>query len=251
MSTILTRKGADYSLNARAFVPPVTIGLIGWWYLGSLGADTPDQALARTTKNLAPGSTYVLSVAGNPTISSGYVTTGPTDYFTSTIPETDDFTVMGLVLPVVASGFLFGYPGPVGGAGHDTGVFSNVSTATTVQSYVSRDTGGGTAAQYNTGTLTLGAGYTTHRIISYKMINSTLVTNLRDLTGGTSNAAAPATPPRLREGRIFRLGGRTTSPGTTRMAFAAVYNRSLSNAEEDSIRTFVAKYRLAKYGDVV
>ena len=36
-----------------------------------------------------------------------------------------------------------------------------------------------------------------------------------------------------------------------KVGFLAIYNRALSNAEEDSIRAFVAHYRLAKYGDVV
>lgn len=121
---------------------------------------------------------------------------------------------------------------------------------TSVTSVLSRDLGGGTYSQYITGTLTLGAGYTTYRVLSYKLIGATLVTSLRDLTGGNSSIVTPTTQ-RGFESRVFRIGGRPLLLGTSRVGFAAVYNRSLSNAEEDTIRTFVAKYRLAKYGDIV
>jgi hypothetical protein len=248
MSTILTRKGADYSLNARAFVPPVTNGLLGWWYLGSLGSDTVPQALARTTKNLAPGSAYTLSMVGAPTIASGHAQVGPADYFTTTIPEPDDFTVIALAIPVSVNGAIAGWPGA--SSGHDVLLAGNIVTLTTVIAYASRDNSG-TPTAFTAGQLALGGGFTTHRVFSYKMVNSTLQTTLRDITGGTSNAPTPMSA-RARDGsRVFRIGGRNGLNGLNNVAMVAVYNRALNTTEEDSIRTFVAKYRLAKYGDVV
>jgi hypothetical protein len=246
VSTILTRKGADYSLNSVKFTPPVSTGLQGWWYLGGLTGDDAPTALARTTKNLA-GTSAAMTAVGSPVISTGYVTLDATHSLDTTILETMDFSWVFLVLPTAILGKFGGHY--VSSSRSTMMATSNVTT--TVQSLTPRDTGSGTTTQQQLGLLTLGAGFTAMRMLCCTMNGATGAGTMRDLTGGTT-----ATPVTLTSTRVvasptigFQLGG----AGATgvRLGFVAVYNRALSNAELDAIHTFVAKYRLAKYGDIV
>lgn len=249
MSTILTRKGADYSLNARAFVPPVSNGLIGWWYLGGMAGDDAPTALARTIKNLAPGSTQAMSLILSPTIATGYVQVDGTNYLNTTISETLDFTVLVLALPQAVSGGIATWVG----TGTDKTMMSSSSPLTSFSGFTPRDAGGGTHAQFNCGTVAVGAGFTSLHVLSYKIASATGVPGIRDLTTGQSAGTTITGGARvLCNGTpTLRAGGVPAFVGAIRLGFLAVYNRSISDAEGDSIRTFVAKYRLAKYGDVV
>jgi hypothetical protein len=202
--------------------------------------------LARTLKNLAPGSSYQLSVGGVASISSGYVTVGPTAFFVTTIPESADFTMITLALPLTGPAAIttFGQSSLV------DSISTATSPATTVSCFVPHDTGSQSNA--NLGTLTLGAGFTTMRVISFGFRDSDKTARLRDVTNNTTASPVTFTGSRVSDAtRKFSVGGRSLSAGTARVGFAAIYNRFLTTAEEDSIRTFVATYRLAKYGDVV
>ena len=247
MSTLLTRKGADYSANARKFIPPVTAGLQGWWYLGSLPGDDATAALTRTTKNLA-GTTYSMAATGGPTISSGFVTVDSTHTLDTTVPETLDFSWVMLAQPLGISAKLGGYWAT---GSKNTQIIANGTTFTTAQAFSPRDTGGGTTAQVNCGSLVGGAGWTGLHVLSFKV--SGTVSAFRDITTATTATPGVFTTARALAGIAtgFQFGGAGGNVQQWKVGFLAIYNRMITDAEGDSIRQFVAKYRLAKYGDVV
>ena len=246
MSTILTRAGADYSLNASRFSPPVESGLQGWWYLGGMLSDDSTTAMTRTTKNLA-NTSHAMTPIVSPQIGTGFVQVNSLNYFSTTVPETIDFTWIFLMVPIDLNGNVAFYRNlsPV------MQTIVNTTTANSFACYTPHDTGGGVPAQVNCANMQLGAGYTSMRLISWSMNGTTGASSCHDWTGG-SNVTFNVTARMISDPVTgLRIGGNSQFAGMVQLGMFAIYNRALSDTELGALHAFIANYRLAKYGDTI
>lgn len=251
MSTIITRTGADYSANSTRFIAPVPSGLLVWNYFGALGADDPATAALRSARNLS-GSANIVTLIGAPTVGSGFVTLDGTHSILTDVAETLSYTYIVLVVPsAVNARFIGNFGAPTGTSGTmlyaPNGTFPALQMNMIVPNSVS-----GTPGQ----TVLVGPAasptWPGMKMVSGKFDNATLTGTVRNLTDGTSASAV------IPGSRVLRtvpapitLGGISGFAAASNFGFCAIYNRALSTAEENAVRTTVAAYRLAKYGDVI
>jgi hypothetical protein len=247
MTTIITVTGVDAADNSIGFAPPVSSGLVGWFHIGTDATSS--------IRNRASGGSAA-SVAGSPTFSSGYgsfsstanrIDTANADTAATTLlvvaRSSDDFSVsterpllLGAYNAIgsdfYGSGIMVtGTPSSapaatvVFRAGRDVASVSTMASASITVSDLSEWTflaGGCPAAAAATG-----------RVIY-------------DKTNGTSNVASVATDRIVHPSRTHQIGAASSSlvQGGSDVAWAAIYNRLLSEAEIDKIYIFV-KRRLA------
>jgi len=261
MTAILRYSGADYSPNSMGYRAPVTDGLLGWFYLGALSGDTGTQAQARSLRNLAFND-YTATMVGTPTFATGYAEfDANTNYFQTNIPETLNSTILILAYP---NDLLTttNVPVWVGNYGTDATYGSSKGlifyckssalpfTSPTIGALM--DDGGSYTEELKTLTVN---PWTSMLFLSAKVNASTGAFSIRNITAGGSASSTTYAGTRTLSsaGRTMRIGSAyaTSFAGIGRMGFVAMYNRVLTEDEENAIHTSVAAYRLAKVGDTV
>jgi hypothetical protein len=234
---------ADYSIAATVYAAPVASGLLGWWFLGALPGDDAATALARTVKNLAP-TAHVLTPVNTPVISSGYVTVDGTHSLATTIPESVDFTLVIGAQPMAVSANIGGWH-----SGSSATILNNQAGALGTLAGFSPHDVAGVISQVSAGSIVV-SPYASLKMLSWSIAaNAARLRNLTDAQVGTATITGTRTTSTPATGLL--LGGHPLFPAAARVFFLAAYDRLLSDAEEDTIRTTVAAWRLAKHGDVV
>lgn len=254
MTTRITIAGADFSANAVGFIPPVADGLLGWFYLGGTIAETQ-----RDRAGIADGV-----LAGNPTISAGYVTFSgysSGQRMQTSIVETANITLLTVARSsdAFAAGatkpmFLSNYGADPGNSNLLIGASLYVEGGTppamlvrmgggqnnngTIQGQVNTNitTADGTGWNFYAGSMAATSSNTAATGNARKLYNSTT-----DQSHTTSNY--PRVPHTV---NTFRVGAAYNAnfSGFCDVAFAAIYNRVLSDAEVETIYQAV-KARLA------
>lgn len=251
MSTVFTRIGADYSQNSRGLISPVPSGLLGWWYFGGLSGDDTPTALARTKKNLASSGNSA-ALVGAPSIGTGFIQMDAANYISTDIAETLDFTYMVLALPTVTNPRFAGN----WGGGDGTLLYAPTGTLPTQNlALVATKNVSGTHTQASSTTTAI-ANWTGMKLISGKVDATAMQFTASNLTDGTVATAAITPGARIARSPAVNLyfagpGGGSGAGATSKYGFAAIWNRCLTVGEEASVRSFVAKYRLAKFGEVI
>jgi len=245
MSTVIVSPGADYSLNARAYIVPVPGGLQYLGYYGAAPGDSPEQALARTLRNLAP-TTNIATQIGTIGMSTGYVTLDGSNAILTTVPESLSFTRLFVGHPLAINAALFGQRQPLS----QTVLNSRPDFLYLLTGFTPHDEGG-SISQTAVGTLNADP-FVAPRMLSWSIDYDTGESRLRDLTGGglvvttipgARTLVTPATP--------SRVGGNPQSSGAIRASFYAEYNIALSDSAIDEMHAFVANYFQQKYGITV
>jgi len=254
MTTRITIAGADFSANAVGFIPPVADGLAGWFYLGDTIAETQ-----RDRAGIADGV-----LVGSPTINAGYVSFNgysSGQRMQTSIVETANITL--LTVARSSDAFSSGATKPmfVTNYGADPGhsnlligasiyVDGGTPPAALVRLGGGQDNNGTVQGQVNTvlttadatiwnfyaGSLAATSSDTAATGNARKLYNSTTAQ-----TGTSSNY--PRVPHTV---NTFRVGAAYNAnfSGFCDIAFAAIYNRVLSDAEVETIYQAV-KTRLA------
>jgi len=250
MATIIRVAGADFSANAIGFIPPVASGLVGWFQMGG--------TLSQSLRNLAPGGDDA-SAVGSPTVSASYISCdGLVDYLTTGIDETAGLTLIAVgratgdvLTPETRPAFIGNY----GAGGVNRGVMLYATASVGPDAAALNSAGAyldaGVDAQYlaplqtevdltafrfmsasfepggnqRTATRTPGTGEVIERVLD----RSTLTRMVRDAPiwiGGTPG---------------------NNSHGPCDVAFAAIYSRAITAAEENTLYTDI-KARMAARG---
>lgn len=245
-----TITGADFSAHSAGYLPPVATGLLGWWFLGG--------SVAETQQDRAGIANAVL--AGSPTVNNGYVSFGgyaAGQWLETAVMETDDITL--LTVARSADTFVDGTHKPMflGNYGSDSGSGGALIGASI---YIDGGTPPAGTLRFATGQNNSGT-YTAHTSTTFSTTNVTTWNfyagkaaqaggagskKLINSTTDQSNAAVPTYPRRSNTVRPFRIGAGHNSSfgGICDVAFAALYNRVLSDEEIETIYQAV-KTRLA------
>lgn len=252
MTTLITVDGVDASANSIGFAPPVSSGLVGWFHLGGTAAES--------VRNRAYGGAAGVSV-GPPTFSAGYASsTGNTQRISTTLHDTAAITLLVVAKSNAAFNSITTRPTIIGTYASEAGGIAgaaiqvlstpSVAPAATVAITASRDSAGlpiqtpASVAVANFSNWTFLAG----------VVQSGAVADGRkiyDKTNGTSGVATPATARLPNVASFITLMNMTSLvQGAVDVAWGAIYNRALTEAEIDKIKPFVAKRLLDKYGIV-
>jgi hypothetical protein len=246
MGLRITVPGADFSKSAVAFDAAVKDGLKGLWFFN----DTPE----RSRINLVPGSQPAV-LYGSPVQGAGFNRfKGGSDYLDTLIPETVEQTYMMAVRTDAGAegdaddGVMFvstyGAPGPnpPGLASFGSAMYkaNNVSNALAVS---------GTRYADDAQTSTTSAGRSLTAIPSSWQL---VMGRVRDTRAEVDNFTTPnvaatnfTAPPRSRvpNGATFRIGSGYSAAsylGEAEIAFMAIWNRFISNAERDAMKAQIA-----------
>ena len=249
MTTILTIKDADFSANAIGFSPPVTSGLIGWWYLGGT------QAL--TEKDLS--FTGNATLAGSPTIEDEYVSFGGAStgqYLQTTLADPVDISMLVVARTSATFGSAAQRPMYIGNYGADSG-YSNTQHGAGIYTESGTAPSGVTRASQShdiTGTVTpsTSPALTIATLSSWNFMCSSYaqsggakrfrcITTAQSGTATQTATRVPHTTNKLRIGASFNS---SVFGGACDVAFAAVYNVALTTNQEDAIYEFVARFML-------
>jgi len=250
MATIIRVAGADFSNNAIGFIPPVATGLEGWFQMGG--------SLSQSLRNLAPGGEDAEAV-GSPAVSASYISCdGLVDYIATTINETAGLTLIvvgratgDVLTPATRPAFIGNY----GADGVNRGAMMFASASSSAQAAILNSAGAyvdnGVDSQslaplqtevdvsvfrfmsmsfdpggnQRTATRTPGTGEVIERVLD----RSTLTRMVRDAPiwiGGTPG---------------------NNSHGPCDVAFAAIYSRAVTAAEENTLYADI-KARMAARG---
>ena len=247
MATLITISGVDFSANSVGYVAPVASGLVGWFFLGG--------SVAETQQDRAGIANAVL--AGSPTINNGYVSFGGVssgEYLTTAVAETAECTVLAVAksteaahtgsdLPMFVSNF-----GP-SGVGFSLYISAGTAPAGTVRIGAGQDDNGTPQTQINTNVVVAAA--TSWNFYAAKLestsADNTAQLNARKLFNKTtSQTGTTSNYPRIVGANPLRIGAGYNSgfSGSCDVAFAAFYNRALTDAEIETIYQAV-KLRLA------
>lgn len=254
MGTLITIAGADFSANSVGFIAPVSSGLRGWFYLGGTVAETQQDRAGIANATLA----------GSPTLHDGYVSFGgygTGQWLQTAIAETSEITLLcvaktsaALAADATRPMFVGNYGADAGNGGVTIGAAIYISAGTPPQGTV-RLAGG----QNNNGTKqgNISATFSTTDVTVWQFYagrmeqtdaSTSAANNARKLFNkttaqtGTTNAY-PRVPHSI---NLLRGGSGSSSQfgGSCDLAFMAVYNRVLTDAEVETIYQAV-KTRLA------
>lgn len=254
MATLITIAGADFSANSVGFIAPVTTGLLGWWWLGGSVAETQQDRAGIANATLA----------GSPTIGSGYVTFGgysAGQYLTTAVTEVDAMTLLvaarsteaahtGTDLPM----FVSNYGADAGNGGINLGASIYVASGTvpagTIRLAAGQNNNGTVQAQTNTTFSTATAtswNFYAGSLADTSEVNTT-TGNARVLYNSTTDQTNTSSNyPRVSHSvNKMRIGGgySSTFSGSCDVAFAAFYSGVLTDTQIETIYQTV-KARLA------
>lgn len=233
--------GADFSGNSVAFIPPVVDGLLGWWYLG--------DSEAKSERDRAGIADAVM--VGSPTIETGYVSFGghgSGQWFQTDVVETKAFSMLcvarsteaahtGTNLPM----FVSNYGDDAGNGGAPIGASLYVASGTVPAGIVrvggGQDNAGTVQGQINT--LITVAAATSWNFLAGRMestsSDNTQQLNGRKIYGKTSAQTGTSSnfPRVVHSVNKMRIGASYSGgfSGTCDIAFAAFYNRALTDDE--------------------
>lgn len=241
MATIIRVAGADFSANPVGFLPPVSLGLEAWHYLGG--------SISKSERNLAPGKPNAVAV-GAPVVDAAFLRCDEAGYLQTSIANPGDVTLVACAkLP---AGFVFGAQfgwmisayGSTGGVGNGQGLAYDASGAEPAARALLNgqyDVSGtptyrqvlgpvaapdGTAWQFWVGRHQGGVGM-----------------RLANKTTGLVVTSAQADAVVADPGKTYRIGFSYTTAGVgTDIAFAGIYSRALSVDEETAIYEAVQSY---------
>lgn len=259
MTSIVIKGGADFSANAVGFRAPVSSGLVGWLFIGGRDGDTSAQKIARSTRNMAFND-YTAVVVGSPTISTGYATLTAANYIQTDIPETESFTLLAVMRNPDTLANAAHNPAIINTAGPNTlaegrGIYFVMDSGTSappgrLRTYVSYGTAG-------SGTTTTGIVSPTDLASQFEFVYATAddaagAYTLGSRTEGVNGSGSFTAGARLLNaaGNPFRIGAAystSVAAGSVDLAFAAIYDRSLSPTEIGTVYEFVQAYLDAKY----
>lgn len=236
MTMIQTIKNVDLMAAAVAFAPPITDGLVGWWYPGVDGTISAKDFTF--TDNAA--------IIGTPTYNAAYARcTGLSHYFQTALPETLSFTVLAVMrLPSGQTGTVRGcIAGRWPGSGYaNQGLYHDAGTypAAAIKLNPGKSAGGSnTAASL---TITDASGW---QMVAGVVDDDTSATAVRNLTAGTV-ATGTINGARQLDGDAGWMFGSYpfTWTGTIDIAHWSLWNRALTTDEMETLRTFIADFML-------
>lgn len=251
MATNLVLTGLDGAAASIGFVPPVVTGLKLWVWLGvDLATSCEDKS----------GSGFTLSAVGAPTFdptSANFV--NGTNYLLTTVPDYDDVTLLcvarcGDTLASAAHvpGFISAYGADTGRGGTPIIGSALAQTGNSTAPSLSLQMNGG----FNpSGTIvqTASPAFAVAPITNFKflagMLSGAGTRKIWDQTDGTNIAASglgTRVPNTSNKFKIGSLGHASWVGGTCDMAWAAIYNRVMSDAEVAATYAFVKSYLSAK-----
>ena len=236
MTMVQTIKNVDLMRAAIAFAPPISDGLVGWWYPGV------DSTI--TTKDFT--FTDNAAVIGAPTYSAGYVTcTGLTNYLQTALPETIDYSILAVVR--YPSGQASpNFRGAIGGnweSGHASkGLYSTSGTypATNINLNPGKSSGGSNAAA------TLNVTDASDSFMVAATVDDTAGTYaVRNLTAGTVASGTLNGDRQIDGAGTWMFGSFPfTWNGEIDIAHFSLWDRALSTGEMATLRTFIASFML-------
>lgn len=238
MGTRIIMPGADFENSAIGFLPFVSTGLLGWWFLnGSIG---------KARRNLLLGGADA-SVVGNPTITENYMSfLSGSNYLLTDVRETENLTILCVARstasfvdnpnrPHLVSNYLASNSGAyIAVGGSPSGAPSaSISSATFRDISGTINSGGSTVNVADFTKWKFLAGVHT----SAQSAMYSLTDNFEDIDpkGGT-RILKPNVPFRIgsSEGTQFR--------GSSDIAFVAIYNRALQKNELETLYAQVQAY---------
>lgn len=243
---VLRVAGADFSASAIGFVPPVAGNLAYWNFLG--GDST------KTARNLADGGA-ASTIVGSPAINSNSAVFGPgTSFLQTSVAQTASSTVIAVFkMPTEASSFVVSN---YQSQRKDDSVTSNgMSLYTTagaagdgflaVRFNQSQYSGvAGQATSNSLVELAASVPVATFRAVVGRCDAATHVRKIVDLTNGTSSSLTSASVEDIGSASL-RIGSGYTNTGFTasnEVAFVAIYQRALSDAEISKVYSFLKAY---------
>lgn len=244
MSVIFPITGADFDLDPVLYRLPVTDGLQAMGF--------PNRALAKAGRNLADGAD--LTVFGQPTINAGY---GEFDaglkYIDTGVIETDAMSILIACKTPETSISAPLRPSFIGNqSGSAFSIEDPARLSSGIQLYALSDTQMTFSATRVTGPSTTTASNWTLSVTDvtswafYSCRADDTRQNIKDLTRTLSNVSAVAGGrvriPAQGALRLGSAGSGSTNEGESHVAFWAVYNRWISDAEETEIYENVQAY---------
>lgn len=237
--------GVNGSAYAREFRPPVSSGLVGWWWLGGTEAKTEkDHAyLANAT------------LAGSPTIETSYVSFGGYNsgqWLQTEVAETNDFSWLVVARtsdalaasstqPTIMSTWSSADPA-YSSQTNGSLIYYNATSGLPQGTLVGGigHVSAGTVTVDNGATLSIAnAGEWAFLALTYNDTSNVKV--LYNRSTGTSNTNTVATDRSPRSNLNLRIGGgfNTSFRGTCDVAFAAAYSSALTAQEVADTYAFV------------
>lgn len=235
MTTILRVLGADFSANPIGFIPPVSSGLEGWWYLG--------DSMEKSLRNLAPGKPDATPF-GAPGVQAGYLEMkGMTNYLRTSIAETASYTLLAVAASDETFAAAATQPTMISSQNNSTtsgarmflGSGATAAPVARLSSFASALNDSSVSAMYGD---TLDVSNASAFRFYATALDAGVARYMWDKTGATSKT----TP--ITRTRTLNVGGRTYDIGsaflggqtaTQRMAFAAIYSRALTDAEVTTV----------------
>lgn len=251
MTTIFAIAGIDGAANSIGFAPPVSDGLVGWFHIGGTSA--------ASIRNRAENGADAV-VAGSPVFSTGYGTfDGPTNRLDTTILDTTAITYLAVAKSSQNFAVSTQRPMIVGAYGAIGAQFwgsclivtgtPSAAPAATIAVHGGRDDGASGSLIYSASLTVADFSAWTFLAGSTKAEAAVGGRKIYDKTNGTSATATPATARVAHPSRTVQLGAASSGliDGTADVAWAAIYNRELSEAEIDKIYAFVKRRLADKY----
>lgn len=247
MATVIRITGADFSANSVGFIAPISSGLLGWWYLGGSVAETQQDRAGIANATLS----------GSPTIGNGYVSFGgfsSGQYLTTAIEEVEEMTALvvarsteaahsGTDLPMFVSNFAGS------GVGFSIYISDGTVPAGTVRIGAGQDNNGTLQPQITTNISVTDASvwnFYAARLADTSSDNTQALNERKLFNKTTAQTNSTNNYPRVVGANVMRIGAGYTSSftGSCDVAFAAFYDRALSDAEVETVYQSV-KDRLA------
>ena len=243
MTIVLTATNGAVAANPTGFRPPVTRGLVGFWFHGA--------SAEKSRKNIwVPDGSKDATVVGNPTYSQHYmINKGVTDYLATPFLDTPDLTYLAVASSPATlvdndkAGFVGNFICSTNGGAN---LLSNTGTQAAPILSCNADFGEQTRAVSRALPPLANPSIpplSVPRLMSARVKNAESI-NVNDHTANVSNTLAQTEQREVGGGGFIRIGSlyAGTITGTVHSYATAIYTVALTDAELSTMRDYLRGY---------